>query len=372
MKHPVVSALHSAKIQVNGPNIWDIQVHNPQLFNRVLAEGSLGLGEAYMDKWWDCEDLPEFFRRLLKAGINRTAPGNFSQALLKKLRPVLALLINRQSTKRSHIVGEQHYDAGNDLFRAMLGERMVYTCGYWSEAKTLDAAQEAKLDLVCRKLGLKKGDKILDIGCGWGSLLKFAAENYGVSGVGLTISKEQAVLAKESCSEYDIEIRVEDYRHHRGLYDHIASLGMFEHVGPKNYADYFKMARGCLKEDGLFLLHTIGSVRSTLACEEWMDRYIFPNGVLPSIAQIGRAIEDVFVQEDFHNFGDDYALTLYEWFKNFEQSWPSLQGKYGERFYRMWKYYLLSLVGGFSARTIQLWQIVFSPNGVGGGYTAVR
>lgn len=289
--------------------------------------------------------------------------------VLAKLK---ATLFNLQSSRRAYVVGEAHYDLGNDLYEKMLDKRLVYTCGYWKDAKTLDEAQEAKLDLVCRKIGLKAGNRILDIGCGWGSFAKYAAEKYGASVVGITISKEQAVLARENCKGLPVEIRVQDYRELDEHFDHIISLGMFEHVGYKNYRTYFEVARRCLKEDGLFLLHSIGGNISVRHVEPWMNRYIFPGGMLPSIAQIGAGIENLFVMEDWHNFGPDYDKTLMAWFANFDAAWPTLREKYGERFYRMWKYYLLSCAGTFRSRYSELWQVVLSPHGVPGGYTSVR
>lgn len=221
-------------------------------------------------------------------------------------------------------------------------------------------------------MGLKAGDHILDIGCGWGSFAKFAVEKYGVSVVGITISVEQAALARERCAGLPVEIRVEDYREVAEEFDHIISLGMFEHVGHKNYREYFKIASRCLKENGLFLLHTIGSNRSIFSTNPWTDKYIFPGGSLPSIKQIGKAIEKLFVMEDWHNFGPDYDKTLMEWFANFDHAWPNLREKYGDRFYRMWKFYLLMSAGAFRARYIQLWQIVLSKDGLAGGYQSVR
>ncbi len=285
-------------------------------------------------------------------------------------------LINLQSPSRAYIVGEQHYDIGNDLYAKMLDKRMVYSCGYWSAplapARNLDEAQEGKLDLICKKLGLKPGQKILDVGCGWGSFAKFAAEKYGVGVVGITISKEQAALARERCKGLPIEIRVEDYRSTAGTFDHIVSVGMFEHVGLKNYRTFFKKMKSLLKDDGLFLLHTIGSSVDLRASDPWIEKYIFPGGLLPSVGQIGKALDRQFVVEDWHNFGADYDTTLMAWYKNFERAWPTLQDKYDERFRRMWRYYLMSMAGMFRSRGTQLWQIVLSKRGVHGGNTSVR
>lgn len=359
--------LEGSDIQLNGSRPWDIRVHDPRFYGRILAEGTMGLGESYMDGWWDSEAIDEFIDRALQHRIK------------DKLRPTPRLLfnavvshvMNRQNKVRSRKVGEAHYDLGNDLYAAMLDTRMVYTCGYWKNATTLDEAQEAKLDLVCRKIGLKAGDRVLDIGCGWGSFAKFAAEKYGASVVGVTISKEQAELARESCKGLDVEIRLQDYRDVNEPFDHIISLGMFEHVGYKNYREYFKVAHRCLKDGGLFLLHTIGGLRSVTTVDPWIEKYIFANSMLPSVAQIGKAIEGLFVMEDWHNFSADYDKTLMEWYKNVEAHWPKLSAHYNERFHRMWRFYLLLCAAGFRARYNQLWQIVLSKNGVRGGYERV-
>lgn len=360
--------LAKADVKLGGTRPQDITVHDDRLFGRVMRYGTLGLGEGYMDGWWDVPALDAFIYKVLTARLQNVIEINWASvvAIAK------AFFLNLQSGTRAFRVGEVHYDLGNDLYEAMLDKRMVYTCGYWKDATTLDEAQEAKLDLVCRKIGLKAGDRILDIGCGWGSFAKFAAERYGASVVGITISKEQAALAQERCKGLPIEIRVQDYRDVNETFDHIVSLGMFEHVGVKNYRTYFEMAKRCLKDDGLFLLHTIGGNVSRLTSDPWIGKYIFPGGVIPSVAQIGEATENLFVVEDWHNFGTDYDTTLMAWFKNFDAAWPSLRAKYGDRFYRMWKYYLLACAGSFRAREVQLWQIVLSPHGVSGGYRSVR
>jgi cyclopropane-fatty-acyl-phospholipid synthase len=360
--------LQKADVKIGGARPWDLAVHNDEAFSRIFRQGTLGLGEAYMDGWWDAPALDQFIAKVLNAHLEKEI--RFSPAFISGLAK--AWLFNRQSKSRAFQVGEEHYDLGNDLYRAMLDTRMVYTCGYWKDAKNLDEAQEAKLDLVCRKIGLKKGDRVLDIGCGWGSFAKFAAEKYGAHVVGITISKEQAELGRKLCEGLPVEIRVQDYREVHEEFDHIISLGMFEHVGVKNYAEYFKVAKRCLKEGGLFLLHTIGRNITTPAADPWIDKYIFPNGMLPSVVQIAKASESQFVMEDWHNFGADYDKTLMAWFSNFDAAWPQLKKMYGDRFYRMWKYYLLSCAGAFRSRSIELWQVVFSKDGVPGGYQSVR
>ncbi len=361
-----------ADIQIGGSRPWDIQVHNPRFYKRLLASGSLGAGEAYMDGWWDCEALDVMLVKILEADLEKKAKiKTFFWETLK------AKLFNFQNKSRAFEIGQKHYDIGNDLYERMLDKRMNYTCGYWSApknpAKTLDEAQEAKLDLVCRKIGLKKGDRVLDIGCGWGNSAKYMAEKYGVSVVGITVSKEQKKLGDELCAGLPVEIRLQDYRDINEQFDHIISLGMFEHVGVKNYREYMEVANRCLKDGGLFLLHTIGVLQSGYGVDPWIEKYIFPNSILPSLAQITKSCEGLFVVEDIHNFGADYDQTLMCWYENFHHHWSEIKDKYSGRFYRMWRFYLLTCAASFRVRANnQLWQIVLSKDGVKGGYRTVR
>ena len=357
-----------AGTEVGGNDPWDITVHNEDFYNRVLTWGSLGLGESYMDGWWDCEQLDEFFYRVLRTDIESKVKQNW-----RLLANVLwARLFNMQSKKRAFEIGERHYDIGNDLFMKMLDKRMTYSCGYWPKAKSLDEAQEHKLELICRKLELRPGMRILDIGCGWGSFARYAAEKYRVKVVGVTVSGEQVELARTLCRDLPVEIRLQDYRDVDEKFDRIVSVGMIEHVGYKNYRTFMDLTHRCLNDGGLFLLHTIGGNQSRTSVDPWINRYIFPNGMLPSIKQLGKAIEGLFVMEDWHSFGADYDKTLMAWYGNFEESWGELKTNYDERFHRMWRYYLLSCAGSFRARMNQLWQIALSKDGVPGGYNSVR
>ncbi len=356
-----------AKVRINGDRPWDLHVHNPRLYRRVFAEGTLGLGEAYMDGWWDCERLDEFFCRVLQVELDRHVRS--STYLLAALK---ARVFNLQRISRAFRVAQQHYDLGNDLFRAMLGQSMIYSCAFWEQATTLDEAQEAKLALLGQKLHLQPGMAVLDIGCGWGGTARFLAEQYGVQVVGITVSQEQVEAAGVLCQGLPVKIHLQDYRRMEGMYDRMISIGMFEHVGYKNYRTFMRTAREHLTDEGLLLLHTIGNNRSIISTDPWITRYVFPNSMVPSPRQIAAAIEDLFVLEDWHNLGIHYDRTLMAWYDNFEQHWDQLQGKYGERFHRMWKYYLLSCAGAFRARQMQVWQIVLSPRGVPGGYCAFR
>lgn len=367
-KEVIASILDQADIVINGSRPWDIQVFDERFYDHALQFGSLGLGESYMGGWWECKSLDQFFYKLLRGRIDR----NFKACLPLVIIHLKSRILNRQNLSRSGQVGVRHYDLGNDLFEHMLDTSMSYSCGYWQNAKKLEQAQQAKLDLICRKLQLDRGMRLLDIGCGWGGLLEYAVRNYGVEAVGITISKEQVKLARKRCGGLPIEIRQQDYREVRETFDAIVSVGMFEHVGYKNYQDFMEMVSRSLRKNGLFLLHTIASNKTTYSCDPWFDKYIFPNGMLPSARQLAEVTENCFVLEDWHNFGTHYDKTLLAWYRNFETGWPQLQDKYGDEFFRMWKYYLLSLAGGFRARHIQLWQIVYSSCGLEKGYQSIR
>jgi cyclopropane-fatty-acyl-phospholipid synthase len=366
-RRKVERLLSLADVEINRDRAWDLEVHNDELYRRVLAEGSLGWGDAYVEGWWDCEALDDLFHRVFEANLDAQFKSWFD------LFPLLrAKISNLQKRSRSFQIGERHYDTGNRLFEVMLGKYMIYSCGYWRRASTLDEAQEAKLDLVCRKLHLKPGMRVLDIGCGWGGTARFAVERYQVEVVGITVSKEQRRYARELCNGLPVEIRLQDYRDLRDRFDRVLSLGMFEHVGYKNYPTFMRVVRNCLEDEGLFLLHTIGRNQSATSIDPWIGRHIFPNAMLPSAGQISSAFEGLFVLEDWQSFGADYDRTLMQWFRNFDAHWDTLAESYDERFYRKWKYYLLSCAGRFRSRRNQLWQIVLSPKGVPGGYQSVR
>lgn len=362
--------LGRADIRFNGSRPWDIRVHSPRLYQRLYANWSLGAGEAYLDGDWDCDQLDELFTRLLRVDLDNQAPvrGRL-QLLAEGLRH---RLLNLQSRERAFQVAERHYDAGNEVFEAMLDSRMIYSCAYWERADNLEAAQFDKLELICRKLQLRPGMQLLDIGCGWGGLARHAAEQHGVRVLGVTVSREQLALARERCAGWPVELLLADYRTLSGRFDRVVSVGMFEHVGPKNHRAYFDTVSDLLAPDGLFLLHTIGIDRTALATDPWIDRYIFPNGKVPSARELSSALEGRFLIEDWHNFGPDYDRTLMSWWANFDAAWPRLAARYGPRFYRMWKYYLHSCAGLFRARQGQLWQLVLSHRGRPGIYRSVR
>jgi cyclopropane-fatty-acyl-phospholipid synthase len=366
----IQALLDLAGVKLNGSNPWDPQIHHDVFYGKVLGKWSLGLGESYMDGDWDCERLDEFFTRILRMQLDQQAPGLLKvQLLLEMLRH---RLFNLQSRRRAFQVGERHYDVGNDLFEAMLDPAMIYSCGYWAKAATLEEAQQHKLDLICRKLELQAGESLLDIGCGWGGLAHFAAAHYGVSVVGVTVSKEQQQLARARCAGLPVEIRLCDYRDLTGQFDKVVSVGMFEHVGAKNYPTFFERVARLLKPQGLFLLHTIGSAITVRKTDEWIDRYIFPNGHLPSLEEIGATLAPPLQLEDWHQFGHDYDRTLMAWHARFEAAWPELGARYGTRFYRQWRYYLLCSAGLFRSGEGRLWQLVLARRERQGEYRSIR
>jgi len=357
-----------AGIKVDGDQPWDIQIHNDEIYTRVLRDASLGLGESYMDGWWDCERLDIFIEKLSRARLYDQIKQN--KKLLFDI--IIQYLLNFQTKDKSITSVESHYDIGNDLYELMLDASMAYTCGYWKTATSLEQSQHDKMDLICRKLQLQPGMRVLDAGCGFGCMARFAAKNYGVEVVAVNISKEQIAFAKTNCKGLPVTIRFQDYRDVNEKFDRIIALGIMEHVGHKNYAGFMKTMHGCLKDGGMLLVHTVGSHFPAVGGDPWVHKYIFPNAMLPSIKQLAGASEKFFVIEDWHNFGADYDKTLMEWHANLKKNWHLLKDRYDERFYRMWEYYLLSFAGSFRARDLQLWQIVLSKGGVQGGYIAPR
>jgi len=362
--------LSIADIKINGNRPWDLQIHNKKVYARVLNGGTLALGESYMDGWWDCNAIDQFTDKIVRAKLDKNV---LSPSFIFDV--VIARLFNRQKKSRAFEVGQRHYDVGNDLYKLMLDKRMVYTSGYWKNTKSLDEAQEAKLDLICRKIGLKKGMSVLDIGCGWGSFAKYAAEKYGAEVVGITVSKEQVELANKLCKGLPIKIILQDYRdiNTNKQFDRMVSIGMIEHVGPKNYQNYFEIIRKCLKDNGLFFLESFSANWNTASqSDSWNDKYIFPNGTIPRLSQIINVTEKLFVIEDCHNFGSDYDKTLMAWHKKFIDNYDKIKDIYDKRFFRMWTYYLLTFAGLFRSRKVQNWHIVFSKNGVNKGYNSIR
>lgn len=366
----LVALFAEAGITLNGDAPWDIQVSDDKVYRQILSRGSLGFGQAYMQGQWQSAALDETILRLLQAGVDNKLGG---WARLRLLWAVIRhRAFNLQSQQRAFQVAEAHYDIGNDVFEAMLDPTMSYSCGYWQHAHHLTEAQTHKLDMICRKLQLQPGERVLEIGCGWGGLAAHAARHYGAEVLGVTVSVEQQKLAQQRCAGLPVRIELMDYRQLAGKFDKIVSVGMFEHVGQKNYPVYFDTASRLLKTDGLFLLHTIGNYRTSYRTDPWIEQYIFPNGKVPSARQLAHVLENRFIIEDWHNFGQDYDKTLMAWWENFDRAWPSLQHRYDMVFYRMWKYYLMCCAAYFRSRQGQLWQLVLSKRARSQMYRSMR
>ena len=362
--------LARADVRIDGQRPWDLRVINPRFYRRLFTSWTLGLGESYVDGDWECDRLDELMTRLLRADLEKQALGWSRLALWAEgLRHAL---LNLQSPRRAYEVAERHYDAGNDVFEAMLDSRMVYSCGYWQHATTLEQAQVDKLELICRKLQLRAGERLLDIGCGWGGLAQYAAQHFGVKVTGITVSREQLALARSRCAGLPVDLQLRDYRDLRGQFDKVVSVGMFEHVGPKNHTAFLETVRKLLAPEGLFLLHTIGIDATAMATDPWIDRYVFPNGKLPSARELAQSLDGRMIIEDWHNFGPDYDRTLMSWWRNFDAAWPRLERRYGPRFHRLWSYYLLCCAGFFRSRQGQLWQLVLTHRHRSAPYRSVR
>jgi cyclopropane-fatty-acyl-phospholipid synthase len=358
-----VDLLARGGITVGGDRPWDLQVHDERLWSRVLRDGTLGVGESYVEGWWDAPALDQFLERALRVRMQDVLRDTW-KAIPHLLR---AKVLNLQSLKRAFGNVHHHYDIGNDLYRAMLGERMLYTCAYWSPGPSgdggvddLDAAQDAKCELVCRKIGLRPGMRVLDLGCGWGGFAAYAAEKHGATVVGFTVAEEQVKWARERYAHLSVDIRQDDYRNASGVFDAVVSIGLFEHVGPKNYRGYMELVDRCLATDGVAFIHTIAGNRARGELDPWFDRYIFPGAVLPTLPRMIEAMEGLFVPEDVHNLGEDYDRTLMAWWARFDAAWSTLRARYGDAFYRMWKFYLHGSAAAFRARRQQLYQVVMT------------
>jgi cyclopropane-fatty-acyl-phospholipid synthase len=371
-------------IEVGGSGPLEIRVNDDRFYDRVLSQGAFGLAESYVDGWWDADRLDQVICRMLEEDLISRVPRDWRTATAW----LRAQVVNLQSVARASQVAHAHYDLGNDFFAAMLGRSMTYSCGYWTAgslgpaATSLEQAQDRKLELICKKLDVGPGDHVLDIGCGWGSFARWAAEHAGARVTGVTVSEPQAAFAREHCKGLPVDIQVLDYRSsevlRRGPFTKVVSIGMFEHVGNKNYRTFMQTARDAMgpdARDGMMLLHTIGRSGWCESFDAWVDRNLFPNSMLPAMSEISEAVARLFVIEDWHNFGGDYDKTLMSWHANFERAIaeknPCVPGS--ERFRRMWRYYLLAFAGSFRARVrMQLWQVVLSRRGVRPGYRSIR
>lgn len=372
---PLLLLLHNAGIDVGG-----VEIHDKSALLEVMKGGTLALGETYMAKRWDCRDLDKLMTEVLRKRSTGKLKLTFRDGFGLIWGAISDWGLNPQMDGGSLVVGKHHYDIGNTMFRHMLGSEMIYSCGYWKGLSNwapqtdLDKAQLSKMEMICRKLKIEKGMRILDIGCGWGGFARYTAGEYGAKVVGITISKEQYKYCQEQDDEtygggcefylasyYDLPELDESFE---GSFDRVVSIGMCEHVGYKNYQTFMNIQCQMLKPGGMVMLHTIVGNESKLRGDSWYEKYIFPNSMLPSLSQLASAAENVLVMEDIHNIGVHYDKTLMAWHKNFNQSIDlindELDEPMDETFIRMWNYYLLFSAALFRSRTIQLYQIVLS------------
>jgi cyclopropane-fatty-acyl-phospholipid synthase len=355
--------LASADIEIGGTRPWDLRVHDRAFYARLARNPTFQLGETYMDGLWDCDALDVFVEKLLASGV----AGSRERSGMFHLRNAWARVRNRQSRARAGEVATAHYDLDLEIYRGMLDDTLTYTCGYWRDAASLGEAQRAKLGLVCAKLDLRPGETFLDIGCGFGGLAAYAAEHHGAIATGITNSRQHYEVAK--ALHPDVEYLLLDYRDLPALgrrFDKIASIEMIEAVGPSNFETFMRVAHACLVDRGRFLVQCFISNTSQFVCNEWFDRYIFPNGVSPSFAQLARATESTFgAPKDSHDLGAYYPPTLLAWDANLTATWSRLARTYDARFRRMWQFYLRSLAGVFRAEDLRLCQLVYAKGPVG-------
>ena len=357
--------LARADIRVNGSRPCDIRIHNPRVAQRTLTQANLGLGESYMDGDWDCDALDQFFDRILRTKVDRAV------SPLRLLFHALRFrLLNLQTARRAFQVGERHYDIGNDLYRAMLDERLTYTCGYWEQATTLEAAQEAKLDLICRKLDLQPGQRVLDIGCGWGGMAIYLARHFDCRVTGITLSTEQLALARERAEAAGVAGRTSfelvDYRNlatSGTQFDRIVSVGMFEHVGRPQFDTFFDAVTRLLTDDGVMLLHTIGRMGQPGRTDNFTDRYIFPGGYIPALSEVVSSSEKFrLIPTDVETLRLHYAKTLRSWYAHCQANRDAIEKMYDARFFRMWTFYLSGSTAAFETGGMCNYQIQYVRN----------
>jgi cyclopropane-fatty-acyl-phospholipid synthase len=354
----VASVFLEADVRLDGGRAWDFDVRDDRFYHTVLLKGSLGLGESYVDGWWTCRDLEELIYRLLRSGVerhNRYRPSTLWLA-------GLARLTNRQTRRRGMKVAEEHYNLGDRVF-SFLGHYKNYSCGYFEGTDDLDVAQRLKLELLCRKLNLQPGERLLDVGGGWGEFARYAAKHYGVEVVSINIADDQIRFAREYCAGHPVKIVKCDYRDATGTYDKIAAIAMLPHVGPRNYREFMQVMHDRLTPNGTLLIECTGGNQSRAYCEPWTNKCIFSGGTIPSLKQLGEAMERLFVLEDLHNFAPSYVHTLRGWHANFQKAWPEMASGASESFRRTFEYFFLSCAAAFRARDLQYWHLVLTKPG---------
>lgn len=356
-KLTLTTLLREANIEPNGASPWDPQIKDERFYRTVLLRGSVGLGDAYLNGWWECADISGFILRIIKSGIHLRVPR--VDIFLRRLR---FGLIDAQNRIRSKRVAELHYDEDPYIFEVMLGSTNSYTCARWKGVITLDAAQQQKMDLLCKKAGLSSGMTVLDIGSGWGGFLAYAAERYQVRGIGLTISKTQLDYARKRYGNLPVEFRLQDYRDFVGGVDAVVSICVIEHVGSDHYREYFQKVRETLtREDGFFAMQCILACDTQARMDPWTEKHIFPNGILPTLERIENAVEGILHIVDREFFRDDYVRTFSAWYENLVRNKNAIIARCGVRYFRKYEYYLCLYIAGFGSGRIDVGQFVLSP-----------
>lgn len=341
----------------NGESKFNIIFNQPIAISDIITNPSLTLGEAYMHKKIDFEgDIEDFIETLYG---NPKSFLRYKGKFTKVIKPI------KNSVKKSKDNVSYHYDIGNDFYQLWLDKTMTYSCGYFEdENDTLEQAQTNKVDYILKKLNLKEGNTLLDIGCGWGELILTAAKKYKVHALGVTLSSEQMekvnTRIKEEGLENLVEVQLIDYREIKNrTFDRIVSVGMIEHVGKDYLNEYFSTINTLLKDGGISLLHSITSLKG--GTNQWIDKYIFPGGYIPSIPElISNITEESFHLIDVESLRRHYGITLEHWTENFENSIDEIYKIKDETFIRMWRLYLNACAASFSSGNIDIHQFLFS------------
>jgi cyclopropane-fatty-acyl-phospholipid synthase len=351
-----------------------IDIHRDEFFYRVLLGGEVGFGEAYVDGLWDSDDLVALLVLAIENRRTVAFDGRWL-ALPSRLRDLRIHRTNRNTPDRAKDNIHTHYDLGNEFFRLFLDETMTYSCAYFTSLDiSLGDAQREKYHRICLQADLSQDDHVLEIGCGWGGFAMYAAQQYGCRVTCLTISQEQLALTRESISEAGlaslIDVRFCDYRDIEGQYDKIVSIEMFEAVGAEYFEEFFEACDHAMRPGGRMVMQVITVPdRSFEALRDgvnWVQKYIFPGGMLPSIAELERALNRTSLLITYlEDIGDHYATTLHHWRERFLSQIPAVRAMgFDERFVRMWEYYLAASEAGFLTRNTGDLQIAFDKPGV--------
>ncbi|WP_042457077.1 SAM-dependent methyltransferase [Neobacillus dielmonensis] len=337
---------------------FKLKFHDVPSKSLLIQDPSMAFGEAYMDGVIEVEgNLKEIVTSIYRSSEGFLGQGQLAVQLMKKLT---------NSTKRSKENISFHYDIGNDFYKLWLDETMTYSCAYFKTPDdSLKTAQQNKVAHILKKLNLKEGQKLLDIGCGWGELIITAAKRYGARATGITLSDEQFARVQERIKEEQlshlVDVQLIDYRElKKQKFDRIVSVGMLEHVGKEHLPEYFKAVNGLLEEGGLSVLHSITSPREG-ATNSWIEKYIFPGGYIPSVSElVSQIAENQFYLIDYESLRRHYAKTLDNWAANFEAALDQVRKSKDERFIRMWRLYLNACSASFQTGNIDLSQFIFT------------